>query len=118
MLEFPRLSTNAIAQYPFRQAVQFQTFRHRFLDRSEQCFRQRRVASREWDIDLSLLTQEEADRIREFVRAVAGRGTEFLFTDPRTGLQYVSMLAEDTVPLSQVSISDGRSRMKIISSEY
>lgn len=118
MLEFPRLSTNAIAQYPFRHAVQFQTFRLRFLDRSEQRFRQRRIATREWDIDLSLLTQEEVDRVREFVKDIAGRGVEFLFTDPRTGLQYAAMLAEDTVPFSQVSMSDGRLRMKIITSEY
>jgi hypothetical protein len=118
MLEFPRLSTNAIAQYPFRHAVEFDTFRHRFLDRSEQRFRQRRVAARHWQVDLALLTQEETGRLRDFFSAMNGQLNEFLFTDPWTGQQYVSTLSADDLDLVEADISDRRTKLTVSSSEY
>jgi hypothetical protein len=118
MLEFPRLSTNAVAQYPFRQTVEFDTFRHRFLDRSEQRFRQRGVAARHWQVDLALLTQEEAGRLRDFFSAMGGQFTEFLFTDPWSGQQYVSTFSLDNLDLVEADISDRRTTLMISSSEY
>lgn len=116
MLHFPPLSTNAITQYPFRQSIEFQTFRHRFLDNNEQCFLQRRSARRQWLIDLSLLSEEEIDRIRLFAKSIRGRGVKFLFTDPETGLQYISTFAHDTLRMEQWAKCDGRTKLLVISS--
>lgn len=117
MLEFPRLSTNAVAQYPFHQMAEYQTFRHQFLDRSEQRFPQRKAAARRWQIVLSLLNEEEMARTREFFVAMAGRYADFLFTDPWSGQQYVSRFASDELSLDQVGIADGRVRITITTSE-
>jgi hypothetical protein len=90
MNEFPRLKSEAAAQYPLRRTVEFSIRTLRFLGGAEQRFRLRRAAGRRWVVRLDRLDEWEAARVMEFFRAQLGRGGEFAFTDPIDGRRYES----------------------------
>jgi hypothetical protein len=60
----------------------------RFVDGTEQRFRERATALKRWIIRLDLLDEEEAARLEEFFKAQRGRGGSFAFTDPWDGVRY------------------------------
>ena len=81
MAAFPKLKTGAVMQYPASRSVEGATQVFRFVDGSEQRFRQRLVARR-WVIRLERLDEEELQRLEEFFGSVQGRAGSFSFTDP------------------------------------
>ncbi len=88
MATFPKLKTNAIAQYPLGRREQFQNQTVRFVDGSDQRFRDSGGARLEWDIQLSQLDEGELAAIEEFFLASQGAFDSFSFTDPSDGTVY------------------------------
>lgn len=88
MSEFPRLKTGAVLQHPAGWSHEPQTCVLRFVDGTEQRFRERREALRKWIIRLDLLDEEEAKRLEEFFASQRGRSGSFAFTDPWDGTRY------------------------------
>ncbi len=69
MATFPKLKTNAIAQYPLARREQFQNQTVRFVDGREQRYRDAAGARLEWDIRLSQLDEVELAALEEFFLA-------------------------------------------------
>ena len=88
MATFPRLKTNAIAQYPVARRVQYQNLTVRFVDGSEQRYRDSGAARMRWDIQLSELDEGELAAIEEFFLMSQGAFGSFSFTDPWDGHVY------------------------------
>jgi phage-related protein len=88
MALFPRLKTGAIAQYPLSRREHFQNQTVRFLDGSEQRYRDSAGARIEWEIKLSQLDEGELAAIEEFFLANQGAFGSFSFTDPWDGRVY------------------------------
>ncbi len=85
MVTFPKLKTNAIAQYPVTRRAQFQNQTVRFVDGSQQRYRDSGIGTAEWEIQLSLLDEGELAAIEEFFLARQGSFGIFSFTDPWDG---------------------------------
>jgi hypothetical protein len=85
MDRFPKLKTGAAAQYPALREIRHATETRRFLDSSEQRYRDYAQAKRVWRLTLELLTSSELADIREFFVRMRGSQTEFEFEDPWTG---------------------------------
>ena len=88
MTMFPILKTGAVAQYPATRTLQFSTKVLRFVDGSEQRFREFKRPLRRWVIRLDLLDEAELAGIEEFFQWQQGRAGSFLFTDPWDGTPY------------------------------
>lgn len=88
MADFPVLKTGAVAQYPLTRALGYSTRVLRFVDGSEQRFREYPRALRRWVIRLDLLDEEEMSRVEEFFVSQQGKLGSFSFTDPWDGTQY------------------------------
>jgi len=88
MATFPKLKTNAIAQYPVARREQFQNQTVRFVDGSEQRYRDSGGARMQWEIQLSQLDESELAAIEEFFRMSQGAFGSFSFTDPWDGHVY------------------------------
>lgn len=88
MATFPKLRTNAITQYPSGRREQYQNQTVRFVDGSEQRFRDSGGARVQWDIQFSELDEGELAAIEEFFLAGQGAFGSFTFTDPWDGQVY------------------------------
>lgn len=87
MSAFPTLKTGAVMQYPASRSVECATQVFRFVDGSEQRFRER-LAAKRWVIRLERLDEEELQRLEEFFGAVQGRAGSFSFVDPWDDVTY------------------------------
>jgi hypothetical protein len=85
MSVFPKLKTGVVAQYPVLRTSSFSTAVNRFLDSSEQRFRDYRGLRRRWVVRLSQLDETELQRLSEFFIEQQGRSGLFDFEDPWTG---------------------------------
>lgn len=114
MSDFPLLKTGALAQYPLERRLEFATEVLRFVDGSEQRFRQRGSPARRWVLRLNLLTEEEAARVEAFFLTEQGRTGSFAFTDPNDGQTYPDCsLDDDAIELSWEEISGGSTAIVI-----
>lgn len=95
MADFPSLKTGAVMQCPAQKEVLFSTSIVRFLNGSEQRFRQYPTALHRWMVRLDLLDEDELHRLREFYRTQEGGAQEFGFTDPWDGSRYGHCSLED-----------------------
>ena len=115
MATFPKLKTNAIAQYPMGRREQFQNQTVRFVDGSEQRFRDSGSARIEWQIQLSQLDEGELAAIEQFFLASQGAFGSFSFTDPWDGKVYDNCSVwADTLALLTVSEMRGSTKLKIV----
>ena len=94
MSNFPTLKTGAVLQYPAQKEVRFATEIVRFMDGSEQRFREYQTSLHRWMIRLELLDQGELQVLREFFRTQAGGADSFVFTDPWSGAAYANCTLE------------------------
>jgi hypothetical protein len=85
MSVFPKLKTGVVAQYPVLREERFSTAVSRFLDSSEQRFRDRRGSRLRWVIQLSQLDESELQELTSFFVEQQGRLGGFDFEDPWTG---------------------------------
>jgi hypothetical protein len=88
MTSFPRLKTDAVMQYPAARRLQFASQVIRFVDGSEQRYRERGGALRSWEIRLDLLDEAELGALEEFFVANEGAFGSFAFTDPWDGTEH------------------------------
>lgn len=94
MSQFPSLKTGAILQYPAQKEVRFATKVVRFVDGSEQRFREYQTQVRRWIVRLDLLDPSELQELREFFRTQAGAADSFVFSDPWDGAIYANCSME------------------------
>jgi hypothetical protein len=114
MGNFPLLKTGAVAQYPITRIIRFSTDVVRFLDGTEQRFREYSSPIRKWVIRLDLLDEEEMSKMEEFFLSEQGRSGDFSFTDPWDGTEYPSCsLDSDTVDLGFRGPARGRTTLVI-----
>lgn len=87
-MEFPRLKTNAVMQYPATRDIEYDNAVLRFVDGSQQCYREALDAMRRWHIRLDLLDEWEIYRLQAFFTANEGRYGTFTFVDPWDATEY------------------------------
>lgn len=85
MAQFPKLQTGAVAQYPSALERRFANEVVRFLDNSEQRYRDTAAPRRRWIIKLAQLNEGELAELANFFHAQQGRLGKFDFEDPWTG---------------------------------
>ena len=101
MATFPQLKTGAVAQYPATKSLRFQNQTVRFLDGSEQRYRDAAGPLHQWVIRLSELDESETAAFEQFFRDNQGRLGSFAFTDPWDGRLYANCsLASDELAVS------------------
>ena len=88
MSTFPTLKTGAVLQYPAARESSYSTQIVRFLDGSEQRFRDYAAPLHSWIVKLDQLDESEMNAIREFFRVLDGGSESFSFTDPWDGTVY------------------------------
>ena len=115
MATFPKLKTDAIAQYPVARRAQFQNQTVRFVDGSEQRYRDCAGARLKWDIQLRELDEGELAAIEEFFLASQGAFGSFTFTDPWDGQVYANCsVAADELALATVAEMRGGTKLTIL----
>jgi hypothetical protein len=108
MNEFPQLQTGAVLQYPAGKRLECATRITRFLDGSEQRFRDFAAPVQYWAIRLDLLTEAEMRRIQDFHEAKQGQYGSFTFVDPWDGTEYANCsFASDALTLEYQEESRG-----------
>jgi phage-related protein len=85
---FPKLKTDAVAQYPLTRRIRFQNQALTFVDGTQQRYRDGAGARMKWEIRLAELDEGELAALEEFVMANQGAFGSFAFTDPRDGQVY------------------------------
>jgi hypothetical protein len=93
-MEFPKLKTGAVMQYPAQRRLEYRTSVLRFVDGGEQRYRESAKELRRWAIRLDLLDDTEVAGVEEFFEAQQGRFASFPFTDPWDGTTYPSCSLE------------------------
>jgi hypothetical protein len=88
MATFPILKTAAVAQYPAVRYVQFRNQTVRFVDGTEQRYRDASGPLHRWGIRLSELDEGEVAAVEEFFAGNEGAFGSFAFTDPWDGEVY------------------------------
>src|SRR5258708_565604 len=94
MSTFPILKTGAVMQYPAERNGQFSNQVIRFIDGSEQRFRDFAHPLHRWAIKLESIDETEMNQLREFFRIQNGAAGEFSFTDPWDSTVYPSCSLE------------------------
>ena len=88
MATFPRLKSGAIMQYPGGRSVRFATRIVRFLDGTEQRYRERGTGARRWLIRFRLLDEDELAALESFFLSSQGQAGSFDFYDPWDDVTY------------------------------
>lgn len=115
MATFPQLKTSAVMQYPAMKSLQFQNETVRFLDGSEQRYRDAAGALHQWVIRLSELDENEMAEFQQFFEDTEGRLGSFAFTDPWDGTQYPDCsLASDDMEWLAAAEMRGRTSLTVI----
>lgn len=90
MSDFPVLKTSAVLQYPAQKETRFSTEVIRFVDGSEQRFRNYAQLLRRWIVRLDSLDEAEIIALRNFFRTQRGAAGTFRFTDPWDGTEFTN----------------------------
>jgi hypothetical protein len=115
MATFPQLKTGAVAQYPATKSIRFQNQTVRFLDGSEQRYRDAAGPLHQWVIQLSELDESEMTAFEQFFETNQGRFGSFAFTDPWDGTQYADCsLASDELALGSLAEMRGKTSLTVI----
>jgi phage-related protein len=113
MSDFPSLKTGAVIQYPAEKETRFSSQVIRFVDGSEQRFRDFGASLRRWVIRLDSLDETELGAMRTFFRTQRGAAGTFSFTDPWDGTAYDKCTLE-TDEMVEELFDEGRSRTTLV----
>src|SRR6185436_1651800 len=115
MPTFPTLKTGAVAQYPATRRLRFQNQAVRFVDGTEQRYRDSARALHRWEIALYLLDEGEVAAVENFFAAVSGGSGAFAFTDPWDGVEYANCsLESDGLEVTAQGEMRGATRLAIL----
>ena len=115
MATFPRLKTNAVAQYPATRVLRFQNQRLRFLDGTEQRYRDSAGPLHRWEIRLNQLDEGEMAAIETFFAMNQGGFASFSFTDPWDGTVYANCrIVTDGLDLTAVAEMSGGTSLTVM----
>jgi hypothetical protein len=115
MATFPTLKTSAVAQYPAARYVRFQNQTVRFVDGSEQRYRDASGPLHRWEIHLSELDEGETAALEAFFAANQGAFDKFAFTDPWDGKEYPNCsLLSDLLALTAVGEMRGSTSLTVV----
>jgi phage-related protein len=108
-MNFPKLKTGAVGQYPSARRVEYRTEVLRFVDGTEQRYRLIGGPLRRWRLHFSSIDDEETQRLAEFFEVQEGAFGSFVFEDPWDGKSYsdCSIAADE---LQTVLEKEGRHR--------
>ena len=97
MATFPTLKTGAAMQYPPTTRTRYSSQLLRFVDGSEQRYRDYPAPLRVWVIRLDLLDEEEMKAFEEFFVEQQGQLGNFTFVDPKDNMTYpnCSLMIDD-----------------------
>jgi hypothetical protein len=88
MATFPTLKTGAVIQYPAIRKVRYRNQSLRFVDGTEQRYRDCAGPLRRWEIRLSQLDEGEVAALEQFFADNQGAFGSFAFTDPWDGTAF------------------------------
>ncbi len=115
MATFPQLKTGAVAQYPIARHTQFQNQTVRFVDGTDQRYRDAGAVGLRWVIPLSGLDESELAAVEEFFLANQGAFGSFAFADPWDGHVYEDCsLALDEVGVTAVAEMRGLTQLTVV----
>ena len=115
MTHFPSLKTRAVAQYPATRKLRFQNQALRFVDGTEQRYRDSAGTLRQWEIRLDELDETEMSAMEEFFAGNQGRLGSFAFTDPWDGQAYANCsLESDELDLHVLAEMRGRTSLIVV----
>lgn len=115
MATFPILKTGAVAQYPARRTVRYQNQALRFVDGTEQRYRDCAGPLHQWEIALSELDESETAALEAFLISNQGAFGTFSFTDPWDGTVYPNCsLASDEMDLTAAGEMMGSTRLVVM----
>ena len=115
MATFPQLKTGAVAQYPVVRHGEYLNQTVRFVDGTDQRYRDSGVPRESWQISLSGLDETELAAIEEFFLASQGAFGSFSFTDPWDGQVYDDCsVAADELSLVTVAEMRGSTRLTVV----
>jgi hypothetical protein len=114
MTTFPKLKTEAVMQYPGVKALRFQSEIVRFVDGSEQRYRDAASALHRWTVRLDLLDERELSALDEFFEANQGAFGSFAFIDPWDGTEYPDCsLESDSFEFTLTGEMRGQTKLEI-----
>jgi Conserved hypothetical protein 2217 (DUF2460) len=115
MATFPKLKTGAVAQYPATRIFRFQNQILRFLDGTDQRYRDSAGPFYSWEIRLDQLDETELAALQAFFLANQGSFASFAFTDPWNGQVYSNCsLASDQMNITSLAEMQGRTSLIVI----
>lgn len=115
MASFPILKTTAVVQYPATRYVQFRSQTLRFVDGTEQRYRDASGPLHRWEIRLSELDEGEMAAFEEFFEANQGAFGSFAFTDPWDGQVYQNCsLLGDTLDVQALAEMRGSTSLTVM----
>jgi phage-related protein len=114
MASFPTLKTSAVAQYPATKAVTFQNQVVRFVDGSEQRYRDCAGPLHQWVIRLNELDETEMTALEQFLESNQGSFGSFSFTDPWDNQTYHNCsFASDAMDLTSMEEMRGQTSVTV-----
>ena len=115
MATFPTLKTGAVAQYPASKGLQVKNRVLRFLDGTEQRYRDSAGVLHRWVIGLVDLDQCEMAAIEQFFLDNQGSFNGFAFTDPWDGQAYPNCsIVDDELRLTSAAEIQGAVKLTIV----
>jgi len=112
MTSFPTLKTSAVTQYPATKAIAFQNQVLRFLDGTEQRYRDCAGPLHQWAIRLSELDETEMAALEQFLESNQGSFGSFSFTDPWDNQTYSNCsFASD--PMDSLFMEEMRGKVSV-----
>ncbi len=115
MATFPKLKTNAVAQYPATRELRYRNQTVRFLDGTDQRYRDASGPLHQWVIRLSELDESELAAMEGFFLSNEGRFGNFVFVDPWDGTSYPSCsLAGDQADFTVLAEMQGQTSLRVV----
>ena len=115
MATFPPLKTGAVAQYPATRTFRLQNQILRFLDGTDQRYRDSAGPLYAWEIRLNQLDETEMASLQAFFLANQGSFASFAFTDPWSGQVYSNCsLASDDMNITSLAEMQGKTSLVVI----
>ena len=115
MATFPKLKSNAVAQYPFGGQQFYRNQTVTFVDGTDQRYRDSSGPRTEWSIQLDELDETELTALDEFFLANQGADGVFSFTDPSDGQEYDNCsLGSDSLQLLTIAEMRGSTKLTVV----